>query len=660
MNLYHVLSWQIQNGFIQIRYNLGNGVQVLRISFVQVADSIPHTVEITRTEGSLELLLDNSYIGRGTTPGDVLLEIMSVHIYLGAEVNVTTRKVVQGFTGCLTGVRLDRMEFPLATNDDGNEHFKILYFSSDNILSGCQRGKLVENNRSSLYIFGGLGGILAILVLISIVFVIVCTVSSSWLRSRHGEVAIHRNGSSRANSPFSWQPALGTQSQDEQKFHSINKIKRTDFNMNNFNIVEGRDGQMNGREVIETETTFTGHAMAVHNPTNSRRGSQTTSRQNSRQSSRNQSVSPPVEGFNTVNQANQGFSQDTSTEESDTEVSGGRFIRQMKSLSAGRQSVRSNDTDRSDVTHIPSEIIGLNDTEVSKYLRKVVEAADVKNEEYDLDVMQHFKEEGPFEPLGSIGSLYDIVTEDLDSSVLSSVVSPLHVPATDTMVEAPSLKSPTSKCPTEAQSSRTHTNYAQSSPPAKQSDHSSQSQFHPQTQSTQLSPPATYFQLPPPGQENRPLHPPQANTTSSPSSPPPVLPPPGQLTKPFTQQQKVSRIHANKDHTNFPEQKWLPPPKQVQTNPSPKHRNQLSEVQTSSEFKPQNGTWLLSTSASQPDPEQGDITDLKLGTPQKLRRSARGANRVNTKETVGNIMEKFHNITTGTGHLSTKEASKVL
>ena len=61
------------------------------------------------------------------------------------------------------------------------------------------------------------------------------------------------------------------------------------------------------------------------------------------------------------------------------------------------------------------------DLEVAKYLRKCIREVNHEIEERDYDEMIPYKDEGQFEPLGSIGSLYDILAEaDGEHSVLGS------------------------------------------------------------------------------------------------------------------------------------------------------------------------------------------------------------------------------------------------
>ena len=84
--------------------------------------------------------------------------------------------------------------------------------------------------------------------------------------------------------------------------------------------------------------------------------------------------------------------------------------RHTHSPSAGVISVSNSvGTDLSDVT-LNTSIEG----DVEKYVQMRREVANGVIEELNFDTMIHYKEEGPYEPLGSIGSLYDFV-RDLDS-----------------------------------------------------------------------------------------------------------------------------------------------------------------------------------------------------------------------------------------------------
>jgi len=75
-------------------------------------------------------------------------------------------------------------------------------------------------------------------------------------------------------------------------------------------------------------------------------------------------------------------------------------------------------TERSDATSLSHD-----DVEVGNYLKKRLQAANLEIQERDYDEMISYKYEGKFEPLGSIGSLYDILQEEesfLDPNALQS------------------------------------------------------------------------------------------------------------------------------------------------------------------------------------------------------------------------------------------------
>ena len=74
---------------------------------------------------------------------------------------------------------------------------------------------------------------------------------------------------------------------------------------------------------------------------------------------------------------------------------------------SGHQSIVTTATERSEATSV------FDDSEMGKYVLKRIEAANEEMNSLETDQMIPFKEEGDFEPLGSIGSLYDIVREDL-------------------------------------------------------------------------------------------------------------------------------------------------------------------------------------------------------------------------------------------------------
>ena len=639
---------QIVSGYLQLRYNLGGGLGILPLRSARVNDATAHTVTVTRTEGSFELVLDDTFVNRTTTPGDgddIVLNISPSHVFLGGEVVVGAGEVVQGFSGCLIGVRLDRKEFPFIAS--GNDDFEVNNFPSGNVVVGCPIRTLIERNQSNVYVFGGLGGILGAMLLISAAFVFVCAMINACRRSRRGEASIHRQSSSRTASPnhsgFQWQPARPT--------HSLTKVPIDRKDLANENS-HHRERSLRPRTVVvgERNEIRLADRRAAHDEQQNRQISQTTSfhsRPSSRQSGRSQSVPVPVEGFSAVNQLNQGYVTESSANSDREEEGENRFVRHMRSVS-GQLSLKSN---KSDATYIPSELLHMDDIEVAKYIKKKVKLADDDNEAYNIDKMTPFNDEGKFKPLGpgSLESLYDIVL-DLDSSVMSVTISPPQSPTHNEVTSPPlQLHSPTtgqSKLP-QTVSSKQHSNPI----PVHYATPTTSPSVHPQrTHNTNISPKKS--QMSPPKQQVRPI------TIKAPSlsRAPPPPPPPGEETK--------SHLHGSP--------KKSPPPflhlPQSKTPPSPTKR-------VSAPTKSQN-SWIpipmtnSVSSSSQPDyhvdqSEQQKDTSLSQGSSQstrvevsRLRRSARGSRK--RHQNMDNILEKFHNITSGTPDSRGKEEIRAL
>ena len=675
---------QVLSGYLQLVCNLGNGEHTLVVESCKVNDVELHTVVVTRTEGSLELLLDDQFFNRTSLQGsgeDVLLSISRRHVFLGGGVEAESGTVVLGFKGCITGATLDRRELPFDAN--GNIHFDVERFPSGSAVDMCPLGVL-EDKSSDVpdeYVFGGLGAIVALLVVVSFVFVVTCAGYNSRKRSRRGQHNVRRTTSSPSQEGFTWH-ARGIS--DDRKSPTSESFKLTVLG-SGVGVAKQRDEVDNGG-VAET-------GMAIQNPVSSRQsGVRTPPPANSRQESAQQgaqgakgnrqgsaqnrqgsaqsrqgsgqgsgqgagqsrqgstrksgrvlTVPPPSEGFSAVSQPNPGFLQespDSSTHDLLQEEGKNRFVRHMQSL--GRQlSVRSSGTDRSDTNtvYIPAEVLRMDDAEVTKFIHKKVEVADDENENFDLDKMEHFTEEGEFEPLGSIGSLYDFVLE-LDTSRGTS-------PTAQAMMSSHGGGRATSPATGQAQG-----------PVAAGMDHGSHSQpvssirpSSPKRRSGRgkrpkpimiRSPPTTA--APPPLHPQQP-HPPSRDLGSSPvrvpvatSSPSP--PPPGYETK--------SRERSTE-------------PLLLSPSPSPPHK---------AKAPPQNGHWVLMNKHSASQPETFDLDlqdngDTRKGSgqrgPAKLRRSGRRSHRVagaatNQNKDAKSILEKFHHVTANPNHFANSRA----
>ena len=377
-----------------------------------VADGKPHTVLMTRTEGSIEILLNNSFVNRTTTTSSnrtITLNVSSDHLFLGAEVDVKTGEVVHGFTGCLMGVRLDRKEIPFT--DMSNEDFTVVKFPPSGVLPGCPLQNVVESNQPALYVYAGIAVCIAGVIVISVAFVISCASLNTWRQSRLGEHEITRCNNSPSGSPrqsgFFWQPTLHTSAPKlppNDKFELIN----TTNGASNSSLLEPQ------AEVSETNLFSTSNSTFLKPDS--------------------QVVSVSTASFQTipvpskdVNRSNPGYLTSTPIS-SDQDDGGGRGTRSSRDMRSSllHQSVQSVQFPSS---NIPKAICVPPKPQKIPNLSKRVDLANADYEESEMDEMKHFNEEGPYEPLGSIGSLHDIVF-DLDRGATCSAkpTTPAQLP----------------------------------------------------------------------------------------------------------------------------------------------------------------------------------------------------------------------------------------
>ena len=416
---------------------------------MNVNDARFHNVTLLRTEQFVELLVDEMFVNRTNSPGsEATLDISSNHFYLGATIDVRDGTLSNGLRGCITGLRLDRKEVPVGRD---NSHFTTLKIS-DGILNGCPIGTLVETPQSDTTVYSAVGVILATLCIISFIFVVICVIIQ-WQRNRtrtHTYNPPSREGSRRirsgsrlsGNGEFSWhQPPtyrsnLGSPQGD---YNGSPGAEDNEPNIGMKNIDPTFSFSTKSRyplpcPVTDVSTNIAETVFSGSSNTTDLRG-----RNNSISSSkRRHRLSPVQEGFSIVNQANPGFLEesprmnrcdfhDGPTKTRAMEVQ--QVSRPCRSPSAGLISLMSAATELSDDTSIEGDI--------DKYIQKRKEVADTEIEEVNLDVMRHYKEEGSYERLGSIGSLYDFVRDmeqpDLnesrstDRSISPAPRSPSHL-----------------------------------------------------------------------------------------------------------------------------------------------------------------------------------------------------------------------------------------
>ena len=109
--------FQVVDGMVQYRYNLGSGEGVARVSGVLVNDGQWHSISVERIARNAHVLVDNKYKAEGSAPpSNELLNLNSNIVYFGGEVNMKKGypDVKRGFVGCIKSIQLDNIVLPAA------------------------------------------------------------------------------------------------------------------------------------------------------------------------------------------------------------------------------------------------------------------------------------------------------------------------------------------------------------------------------------------------------------------------------------------------------------------------------------------------------------------------------------------------------------------
>ena len=385
------LSSQTVDGHLQFRYHLGSGEAVVQQNTEIVNDGQFHSVSVRRTEQSAELVVDGRYINRTTSPGEeTTLDIRPGAIYLGAAVD-SQGSTSEGFIGCIQGAKLDRKDLPI-----GGESADFVSTVTSGVEFGCQ--ELTESPQPAGYVYGALAAALFALFLMSTLFVIICVITRRVYekRKKHTFHTNRRGGTSTSIESAGWHPSTfkPSVSLPHGMYRSTPQMGDTEQEhferVNIHNLTNGVHSFPPGSSspsvpatpaFTETSFTFTGNNSAI-TPTH-------------------RAANPQQENPRRVR--NPAFPKQSTSNVRDENAR----VHHTRSPSGAPSML----TDKSEQ----------DDVEVAKYLRKRIREVNHELEDRDYDEMIPYKDEGQFEPLGSIGSLYDILAEaDGEHSVLGS------------------------------------------------------------------------------------------------------------------------------------------------------------------------------------------------------------------------------------------------
>ncbi len=655
-----LLLLQVSNGYIQVRYNLGEGSKILRASSVVVTDAEPRTVLVSRTLGSLEIVVNNSHIARSpstlTSGSNTTLSVLAEHLFLGAEVNVTTGGVIRGFRGCLQGIKLDRKEVPLTSS--GSSSYRVVKFPSGGTISGCPLLNVMEREQPDVYVYAGLGAVFGGTLLISFVFVLTCALIGFCWRKKNGnyEPNTSRHGSP-GHSGFSWTPAneLG-----ERKLRSDEELELQPTNYMSGHMRSSSYQSQTG----DTTSPFSHSNSTFQKPLNllSVGIEPKHARQDSRQSGKSLGIPYPPEGFSAVSQENPSY-RNSSPAGSDEE-DGARRALHVRS-SSDHFSVRSDGSSKN--MHSGGEL------ETSLGVRKRVEMANADLGEIGFDEIKHYDDEGPYEPMGSIGSLYDILSDTHTAPVNASTpgltyepsaASPtrkIDVVAPDAHIIAMKSQPPDMvSAPRQPQVPQQPADYSTPmktqgepttprGPPLQQIDNRLKKQKIPSQRTDKRRP----------SQGKSARRPAKTNPLTMPPPPPPPPPPPDQLT-PEKISEKSNPLLYDAQHSKYHMELGKVSHHQHQTQVQFQPNNKTSTT-SGNTGKQQGKKWEVSIYQQECDEE---VAPAQMGhnrQSQRMRRSARRSNRHVRNRSVENILDKFHNFTIAGGlSQDSKEVTKVL
>ena len=340
------------------------------------------------------MVIDGRYVNRAVSPGsEATLDIAVDSMYLGAGVDPVNRTTVNGFVGCVAGFRIDRREVPIGGENIGFRTLEI----SEGIADGCPFGSVFEVPQPDEYVYTAIPVILVLLLLTSASFVAVCMISRWMRRRRTGRHRVNlrrdstrRSWNFRSSSPvqdgFQWQ-AAATYKCDMTSPPGVYRStpQHTSDPAFNFNMNNRNPSTTPVPDIPITNVAETGFNAPSH-------------RASSRSSQRLR-IPQPREGFS-FSQQNQGYSEDIDLgRAANAETVQPKHLRSF----SGQQSILSASTIATSSLH--------DDTEVTSFLGKRLNIANSEVQELNIDEMRHYKQEGPYQPLGSVGSLLDFVKE---------------------------------------------------------------------------------------------------------------------------------------------------------------------------------------------------------------------------------------------------------
>lgn len=422
---------QIADGYLQFRFNLGSGEAIARQTTIQVNDDKTHTVTIERREKAVTLVIDDSYVARATSPGEsTTLDIQNDRVYVGANVD-EDGTANRGFSGCIIGVKINHRDLPVS----GSTKYYIASPSSG-VETGCtfdppEKGGAFPTVPT---IAAGTAVFLIVFIVLPI-SIIICIGGKYFYRKRKGNYNPQTPRTTIRSPTFNWQPAPQMKTTAESSRSLISTQPSQPLASDSFVLQDLNQSFDEGPPTAEHH--FRTPEQSPERPTRQdhRRGIQRLEQQQQlrpeeqqRQMREQRQQSPPLHRTRADAIAVQPPAvpkpqTQLSNEGPSTSAPQPRLAPSHTRSPSGHQSVMTIMTSATEATSV------FDDTEVGKYVLKRIEAANEDLKTLQKDEFIQFKEEGGFEPLGSVGSLYDILREaDENYGALEHTTAPASRP----------------------------------------------------------------------------------------------------------------------------------------------------------------------------------------------------------------------------------------
>ena len=423
--------FQVDGGYLQFRFNLGSGSATARQTTVQVNDDKSHTVTVERKERTVTLVIDGTYVARATSPAESnTLDIQSDRVYLGASID-GGGKAQCGFTGCITGAKLNHKDLPVSGSTKD-----YVANPSSGVGSGC----VFEPSQGGAFptvvtIAAGSVGFL-LLVIVLPVGIMICLVGHYGYRRRKrrgGYNPRHRHTDSHRPS-FNWHPVPQQTPPTGDSRHRLMLSQSSQVSASDSFALQ-EVSRHEGSLFVPSTPAVSEHAFRTpeqtpQQPTKNHSVDKSIEEQQQPSPQRNRHIRRlqyPEQHRQHSDKLSQPMQRSTESLEATEPPSVSKVLTQFSNDStsgvpsrlhapslpvlqhtrspSGHQSIMTTATEKSEAGSI------FDDTEVGKYVLKRIEAANEELRTLQRDEMIPFKEEGEFEPLGSIGSLYDFVIE---------------------------------------------------------------------------------------------------------------------------------------------------------------------------------------------------------------------------------------------------------